>query len=92
MVGPRAARARQLARAGVSPAGLVVRLFRCRLGSRLNPFSGFRVNPDSVGLVSIIRKQFFEIPLLENYCSIVEMFEKLIFHMVDVKSNSFLKR
>ena len=37
---PRAARARQLARAGVSPARLVVRLFRCRLGFRLNPFLG----------------------------------------------------
>ena len=30
----------QLARAGVSPARLMVRLFRCRLGSRLNPFRG----------------------------------------------------
>ena len=40
VVGPRAARSRQLARAGVSPAGLVVRLFRCRLGSCLNPFRG----------------------------------------------------
>ena len=50
MVGPRAARARQLARVGVSPARFVVRLFRCRLGSRLNPFSGFRVNPDSVSV------------------------------------------
>ena len=40
VVGPRAARARQLARAGVSPAQLVVRLLRCRLGSRLNPFLG----------------------------------------------------
>ena len=40
VVGPRAARARQLARAGVSPARLVVRLFRCWLGSRLNPFLG----------------------------------------------------
>ena len=34
VVGPRAARARHLARAGVSPARLVVRLFRCRLGKR----------------------------------------------------------
>ena len=40
VVGPRVARARQLARAGVSPARLVVRLFRCRLGSHLNPFPG----------------------------------------------------
>ena len=40
VVGPRAARARQLAQAGVSPARLVVWLFRCRLGSRLNPFRG----------------------------------------------------
>ena len=32
VVGPRAARARDLARAGVSPARLVVRLFLCRLG------------------------------------------------------------
>ena len=50
MVVPRAARARQLARAGVSPAQLVVRLFRCRLGSRLNPFSGFQVDPDPVSV------------------------------------------
>ena len=34
VVGPRVARARHLARAGVSPARLVVRLFRCRLGTR----------------------------------------------------------
>ena len=40
VVGPRAARACQLARAGVSPVRLVVRLFRCRLGSPLNPFRG----------------------------------------------------
>ena len=40
VVGPRAAQARQLARAGVSPARLVVRLFRCQLGSHLNPFRG----------------------------------------------------
>ena len=50
VVGPRAARARQLALAGVSPARLVVRLFRCRLGSHLNPFSGFRVDPEPVSV------------------------------------------
>ena len=40
VVGPRVARARQLAWAGVSPARLIVRLFRCQLGSRLSPFLG----------------------------------------------------
>ena len=50
VVGPRVARACQLARAGVSPVRLVVRLFRCRLSSRLNPFRGFRVDPEPISV------------------------------------------